>query len=354
MALWPIITMNKIMLQDAKIYVAGHRGLVGSALLRHLQTQGYTNICTRSHNELDLLNQVATLNFFEQEQPEYVFLAAARVGGIMANQDYPAQFLYENIAIQNHVIHAAWKNKVKRLLFLGSSCIYPKNALQPMSESCLLTGSLESTNRPYAIAKIAGIEMCWSYNRQYGTRYLSVMPTNLYGPGDNYHAHNSHVIPALIRKCHEAKLQGSPYVVIWGTGTPRREFLYSEDMAEACVHVMNLPNTIFDTLLGNDPQAATAFSPPTVNIGTGKDQSIAQLAALIKRVVGYSGELIFDDSKPDGALQKLLDVSRLHALGWHATTSLEIGLQRVYEDFIKHSAETAVLVVHNEAFKNDK
>lgn len=316
-----------------KIYIAGHRGLAGSALMRTLQARGHRNLLVRTHAELDLTDQAMVESFFAAERPDYVFLAAARVGGILANNRYPAEFIRDNTAIQTNVIHAAWKNGVKRLLFLGSSCIYPKHCPQPMREEYLLTGPLEPTNRPYAIAKIAGIEMCWSYNRQYGTRFLAVMPTNLYGPGDNYHPENSHVIPALIRKFHEAKVQHQPTVTVWGTGTPRREFLYSEDMAEACVFLMNLPDARFDPLLGSDEAASGAFMPPLVNIGVGEDLTIRELALMVREVVGYQGEIEFDTSKPDGTPRKLLDVTRLNALGWRARTLLSDGLRAAYADF---------------------
>lgn len=320
--------------KDAKIYVAGHRGLVGSALMRCLQAKGYTRLITRSHAELDLTEQSAVEAFFASERPDYVFLAAAKVGGILANHTYPAEFIRDNLAIQTNVIHAAWRHGVKRLLFLGSSCIYPKHCPQPMREEYLLTGPLEPTNRPYAIAKIAGIEMCWSYNRQYGTRFLAVMPTNLYGPGDNYHPENSHVIPALIRKFHEAKVNGEPTVTVWGTGTPRREFLYSDDMAEACVFLMTLPPEQFDALLGSDEAATGVFMPPLINIGVGEDLTIRELAERVKRVIGYAGEIEFDPSKPDGTPRKLLDVSRLQGLGWKARRSLEEGLAATYADYL--------------------
>ncbi len=319
--------------RDAKIYVAGHRGLVGSALMRNLHAKGYGHLLTRTHAELDLTDQAAVEAFFADERPEYVFLAAAKVGGILANNTYPAEFIRDNLAIQTHVIHAAWKTGVKRLLFLGSSCIYPKLCPQPMREEYLLTGPLEPTNRPYALAKIAGIEMCWSYNRQYGTKFLAVMPTNLYGPGDNYHPENSHVIPALIRKFHEAKVNGQPTVSVWGTGTPRREFLYSDDMADACVFLMNLPDDKFDTLLGSDEAATGLFMPPLVNIGVGEDLTIRELAERVRAVVGYQGEIVFDTTKPDGTPRKLLDVSRLNAMGWLASTSLQQGLTAAYADF---------------------
>lgn len=316
--------------KNAKIYVAGHRGLVGSALVRNLQAKGYSNLLLRTHAELDLTDQKAVEAFFSEHKPEYVFLAAAKVGGIHANNTYPAEFIRENLAIQTNVIHASYLNSVKRLLFLGSSCIYPKLAPQPLKEEYLLTGPLEETNRPYALAKIAGIEMCWSYNRQYGTRYLAVMPTNLYGPGDNYHPENSHVIPAMIRRFHEAKLNNSPTVPIWGTGTPRREFLFSDDMADACVHLMSLPQEQYQPLLAADCNDSL---PPVINIGVGEDISIAELARTVSRTTGYQGEIVFDDTKPDGTPRKLMDVQRLHSLGWRAGTSLEAGLAYSYDDF---------------------
>ena len=319
----------------AKIYVAGHRGLVGSALMNNLTTRGHSHLLTRTHAELDLIDQRVVDAFFQSEQPEYVFLAAAKVGGILANNEYPAEFIRDNLAIQTHVIHAAYKIGVKRLLFLGSSCIYPKHCPQPMKEAYLLTGPLEPTNRPYALAKIAGVEMCWSYNRQYGTRYLAVMPTNLYGPGDNYHPDNSHVIPALIRKFHEAKVNVSPTVTVWGTGTPRREFLYSEDMADACVHLMNLPDEQFQLLLGSDEAKTGIFMPPLVNIGVGHDLTIRELAEAVKQVTGYVGDIVFDTTKPDGTPRKLLDVSRLNGIGWKAGTTLTAGLRLAYADFLK-------------------
>lgn len=319
---------------DSKIYIAGHRGLVGSAIVRGLKALGYTNLITRTHAELDLTNQSATRDFFAREKPDYVFLAAAKVGGIHANNTYPADFIYQNLMIQANIIDAAWHNGVKRLLFLGSSCIYPKMAPQPMKEEHLLTGPLEPTNRPYALAKIAGIEQCWSYNRQHGTQYLAVMPTNLYGPGDNYDLNNSHVIPALIRKFHEAKQQGDKSVTVWGTGTPRREFLYSEDMADACLYLMNLPDDKFTTLLGSDEAATGIFMPPVVNIGCGEDLTIRALAETVSDVVGFQGELTFDTSKPDGTPRKLMDVSRLTAMGWKPKVALREGLARAYTDFL--------------------
>ena len=322
-----------------KIYIAGHRGLVGSALVKNLQQKGYTNLILRTHAELDLTDQQATETFFAKETPDYVLLAAAKVGGIHANNTYPAEFIRDNLAIQTNVIHAACTNKVKRLMFLGSSCIYPKLAPQPMKEECLLTGPLEPTNRPYALAKIAGIEMCWSYNRQYGTKYLAVMPTNLYGPGDNYHPDNSHVIPALIRKFHEAKEAKAPTVTVWGTGTPRREFLYSEDMADACVFLMNLPDEKYDGLLGSDESKTGRFEPPLVNIGVGEDVTILQLAETVGQVVGYEGEIVFDTTKPDGTMRKLMDVSKLARCGWAASTRLKQGLTTAYRQFCVQSGE---------------
>jgi len=317
--------------KNAKIYIAGHRGLVGSALMRNLRAGGYTNFLTRTHTELDLTSQAAVEAFFAAEKPDYVFLAAARVGGIHANNTYPAEFIRDNLAIQTNIIHAAYKNNVKRLLFLGSSCIYPKLAPQPMKEEHLLTGELEPTNRPYALAKIAGIEMCWAYNRQFGTRYLAVMPTNLYGPGDNYHPENSHVIPALIRRFHEARLANAPSVTVWGSGTPRREFLYSEDMADACVYLMNLPDDKFVPLLGQDRNDGL---PPLMNIGVGHDLSIHELAETVKDVVGYQGAIEFDPTKPDGTPRKLMDVGRLNTMGWKAQTGMREGLARAYQDYM--------------------
>ncbi|MBS3935583.1 MAG: GDP-L-fucose synthase [Sulfuritalea sp.] len=321
------------MTPDAKIYIAGHRGLVGSALMRKLRAKGYAKLLTRTHAELDLTRQAAVEAFFAQEKPDYVFLAAARVGGIHANNAYPAEFIRDNLAIQTNVIHAAWQNQVKRLLFLGSSCIYPKLAPQPMKEEYLLTGPLEATNRPYALAKIAGIEMCWSYNRQYGTQYLAVMPTNLYGPGDNYHPENSHVIPALIRKFHAAKQSNAPSVTVWGSGTPRREFLYSDDMADACVFLMNLPDEKYQTLLGSDEAKTGRFEPPLVNIGTGTDVTIKALAETIRNVVGYPGEILFDPTQPDGTPRKLLDVGRLNGLGWLPMTEMANGLSQACDAY---------------------
>jgi GDP-L-fucose synthase len=327
--------------RDTRIYVAGHRGLVGSAIVRRLQAGGHANLLLRTHAELDLTDEQATRAFFDAQRPEVVFLAAAKVGGIVANNRYPAEFIRDNLAIQTNVIHAAWRSGVKRLLFLGSSCIYPKLAPQPMQESCLLTGPLEPTNRPYALAKIAGIEMCWSYNRQYGTKYLAAMPTNLYGPGDNYHPTNSHVIPALIRKFHEAKLAGAPEVVVWGTGTPRREFLYSDDMADACAYLMALPDDRYDALLGSDETVSGRFEPPLVNVGVGHDVTIAELAQQVCQVVGYAGRIVYDSSQPDGTPRKLMDVALLQRAGWVARTPLLQGLHAAYADFLRDSQSTA-------------
>jgi GDP-L-fucose synthase len=326
--------------KDARIHVAGHRGLVGSAIVRRLQADGHKNLLLRTHAELDLTDEHATRAFFDAEKPEYVFLAAAKVGGIVANNTLPGAFIRDNLAIQNSVIHAAHLANVKRLLFLGSSCIYPKLAPQPMRERDLLTGPLEPTNRPYALAKIAGIEMCWSYNRQYGTQYLAAMPTNLYGPGDNYHPTLSHVIPALLRKFHEAKAAGRDVVEVWGTGTPRREFLFSDDMADACVFLMNLPDERFRALLGSDESVSGRFEPPLVNIGVGEDVTIAELAATVARVVGYEGRITYDASKPDGTPRKLMDVGLIGAAGWKASTPLERGLRVSYSDFM--ASQTAL------------
>jgi GDP-L-fucose synthase len=320
--------------KQAKIYIAGHRGLVGSALVRNLTAAGYSNLLLRTHAELDLCNQAATAAFFEAEKPDYVFLAAAKVGGIHANNEYPADFIRDNLAIQSNIIHAAYVNGVKRLLFLGSSCIYPKLAPQPMREEHLLTGPLEPTNRPYALAKIAGVEMCWSYNRQYGTKYLAAMPTNLYGPGDNYHPDNSHVIPALLRKFHDAKVAGAPTVTVWGSGSPRREFMYSEDMADACVYVMRLPDDKYTALLGSDETKSGKFEPPLINIGVGTDVTIKELAETIQAVVGYSGQIVFDANKPDGTPRKLMDVGRLHLTGWLHSTPLTQGLRFASQEFL--------------------
>lgn len=310
----------------AKLYVAGHRGMVGSAILRALQRRGVAEPLVRTHEELDLRSQAAVRALFEHERPDAVILAASRVGGIHANMTYPAEFLYDNVMIEANVIHEAWRAGVERLLFLGSSCIYPRLASQPMTEEALLTGLLEPTNEPYAIAKIAGIKLCESYNRQYGTDYRSVMPTNLYGPGDNYHPQNSHVIPGLIRRFHEAKEGGAAEVVIWGTGAPRREFLYVDDMAEASLHVLGLDKATYDR-----------HTRPTlshINVGTGSDITIAELAATVGKVVGFRGLIAYDTTKPDGTPRKLLDVSRIHALGWRPHVALEDGLALAYRDFL--------------------
>ena len=320
----------------AKIYIAGHRGLVGSALMRCLRAQGYTNIVTRTHAELDLTDRVTTEAFFAAEKPEYVFLAAAKVGGIHANNIYPGEFIFTNLAIQINVIHAAYLSGVERLLFLGSSCIYPRDCPQPIKEEYLLTGPLESTNRPYAIAKIAGIEQCWSYNRQYGTKFLAAMPTNLYGPGDNYDLANSHVIPALIRKFHEAKERGDKEVVIWGTGTPKREFLYSDDMADACIFLMNRSDEEFSQLLspaGSPSESVDTGLAPFINIGAGIDLTIRELAECLREIIGFGGAIVFDTSKPDGTPRKLLDITRMRALGWQESVSLQDGLKYAHKDF---------------------
>jgi GDP-L-fucose synthase len=308
----------------SRIYIAGHRGLVGSAIHRELLRQGYRNILTRSHQELDLLDEPGVDAFFAREMPDFVFLAAAKVGGILANNTYPADFIRNNLILQTNIIEASRHARVKRLLFLGSSCIYPKLCPQPIKEEYLLTGPLEPTNRPYAIAKIAGIEMCWSYNRQYGTRYLAAMPTNLYGPGDNFDLATSHVLPALIRKTAEAKAAGAKELVVWGSGTPRRELLYSGDLARACCFLMNLDETTFGSLLRED-------RPPLINIGTGKDITIRELAETVARLLEFDGSLVFDTTKPDGTPRKLLDVRLLHSLGWRHATGLEQGIRTTWE-----------------------
>ncbi len=311
----------------SSIYIAGHRGLVGSALLRKLQSQSYNNLITRTHAELDLTSQSAVEAFFTREQPEYVFLAAAKVGGIMANNIYPADFIHQNLVIQTNVIHQAWQSGVKRLLFLGSSCIYPRDCPQPMKEEYLLTGPLEATNSPYAVAKIAGIEMCSAYNRQYGTQYLAVMPTNLYGPGDNFDLENSHVLPALIRKMHEAKLARQATVTIWGTGKPRREFLHCNDLADACVYLMGLSDEAYCKALNPCLSDTETHALPLINIGCGKDITIQELAELIRDIVGFKGELVFDATKPDGTMRKLLDVSRMDELGWTQKIAIRAGIE---------------------------
>lgn len=308
-----------MMEKNAKIYVAGHRGMVGSAIVRALKNQGYTNIIIRTSKELDLRRQIDVEEFFAKEKPDYVFLAAAKVGGILANNEAPADFMYDNMILEMNVIHEAYKNKVKKLMFLGSSCIYPRMAPQPMKEDCLLTSALEKTNEAYALAKISGLKYCEYLNRQYSTDFISVMPTNLYGPNDNYHPEHSHVLPALIRRFHEAKENNLNEVVIWGTGTPLREFLYVDDLADACVYLMN-------TYSGNE----------TVNLGTGKELSIKELAELVKKVVGFKGNITFDTTKPDGTPRKLLDVSKLEKLGWKYKTELEDGIKLAYEDFLNN------------------
>ena len=305
---------------DDKIYVAGHRGMVGAALMGCLRAKGYQNILTRTHDQLDLTRQATVDDFFAQERPDYIFVAAAKVGGILANNTYRAEFIYSNMMIAANVIHAAYTQHAKKLLFLGSSCIYPKFAPQPIHEDALLTGTLEPTNEAYAVAKIAAIKMCASYNQQYGTNFLSVMPTNLYGPGDNYDAQNSHVLPALIRKIHQAKVEGAPAVTVWGSGSPRREFLYSEDLAQACVFLMENYSALDVGEL--------------VNIGTGEDITIADLAKTIASIVGYDGNFLFDTSKPDGTPRKVLDVSKLGRLGWRASMSLKDGIRRTYDDYL--------------------
>jgi GDP-L-fucose synthase len=316
--------MNK----DAKIYVAGHRGLAGSAIMRELQRQGYTNLVTRTHAELDLENAADTQQFFKQEQPELVFLAAAKVGGIHANNTYPVDFLMGNLLIEANICRAAHATKVSRLIFLGSSCIYPRDCPQPIKEEYLLTGPLEATNRPYALAKIAGIEMCWSYNRQYGTKWLAAMPTNLYGPGDNYDLSNSHVLPALIRKMHEAKISDAHEVVLWGSGKPKREFLYVEDLANALVYLATLDDERYSTLV--KPSRC-----PLINVGSGVDLSIRELAETVAEVVGYKGQFVQDTSKPDGTMRKVMDVSKIRALGWVANISLKEGTSLTYNAFIE-------------------
>jgi GDP-L-fucose synthase len=317
-----------ILTPDSSIYIAGHRGMVGSAIIRQLEQKGFTNILYKTHDELDLCDQGQVNAFFDNHQINYVVLAAAKVGGIHANNTYPAEFIYQNLMMEANIIHGAWLAGIDRLLFLGSSCIYPKMAKQPMSEDELLTGTLEPTNEPYAIAKIAGIKLCESYNRQYGTHYRSVMPTNLYGPNDNFHPENSHVIPALIRRIHEAKLNNLDEVVIWGTGNARREFLHVDDMASACLHVMGLSDAVYET--------HTAPMLSHINVGTGVDISIRELAETIQNVVGYKGQLVFDTSKPDGTPRKLLDVTRLKELGWNSKIKLEDGLADTYLWFMEH------------------
>lgn len=315
------------MTPDTRIFVAGHRGMVGSAIQRRLRADGHRQLITRTSGELDQRDGAAVDDMFARERPELVVLAAAKVGGILANNTYPADFIRHNLAIQCSVIDAALRHGVQRLLFLGSSCIYPRDCPQPIREDYLLTGPLEPTNRPYAVAKIAGIEQCWAINRQHGTRYLAVMPTNLYGPGDNYDPEKSHVLPALIRKCHEARRSGADHVTVWGSGQPRREFLYSEDLADACVHLLGLDESTLAPMFNEE-------HPPLINIGCGEDLSIAELAATVARVVGYEGEIRQDADKPDGTPRKLMDVSRLAGLGWRASITLEDGIALAYEDFL--------------------
>ena len=305
--------------KNASVYIAGHSGLVGSAIVRLLKAKGYTNLVCRPSSQLDLRDNAAVCDFFEKEKPEYIFMAAAKVGGILANNTYPADFIYDNLAIQNNIIHQSYLHGVKKLLFLGSSCIYPKNAAQPIKEEYLLTGFLEPTNDAYAIAKIAGIKMCQSYHKQHGCNFISVMPTNLFGPGDHYNLQHSHVLPALIRKFHEAKLRGDDAVTIWGTGTPRREFLHVDDAAAACFFLMEHYN-----------------EPEIVNVGSGKDDSIEQMARIIQKITGYEGDLVFDTSKPDGTMRKMLDVTRINSLGWRPGIGLEEGIRNTYKDFVEH------------------
>jgi len=312
------MSTSLLMEKNQKIYIAGHNGMVGSAIRRNLEAKGYNNLLLHSSLELDLRNQQGVNSFFEKQRPEFVFLAAAKVGGIIANNTYRADFLYDNLLIESNIIHAAWKNGVKKLLFLGSSCIYPKLAPQPLKEEYLLTGLLEETNEPYAIAKIAGIKLCEAYRDQYDADFISVMPTNMYGKGDNYHPNNSHVLPGLIRRFHEAKKNNADEVVVWGSGTPKREFLYADDLADACLFLMQQYS-----------------KRELLNIGTGIDLSIAELAELIKKTTGYKGKIVFDKSKPDGTPRKLMDVSRLHALGWHHSVSLEDGIKLAYKDFLQ-------------------
>lgn len=314
------------MKKDNKIFIAGPKGLVGSAIIRHLEKKGYTNLLVPSHSELELLDSRSVSSYFQKNKPDYVFLAAAKVGGILANNTYPADFIYQNLVIQNNIIHQSYVHKIKKLLFLGSSCIYPKLCSQPMKEESLLTGPLEPTNSPYAVAKIAGIEMCWSYNRQYGTKFIPVMPTNLYGPNDNFDLETSHVLPALIRKFHEAKQNNAESVVVWGTGAPKREFLYVDDLADACLFMIQ-----------KQFSGQTYKNKPLFNIGSGKDISIKELAELIKDITGFKGKIIFDTSKPDGTPQKLLDVSKIHGLNWMAQTTLKEGITKTYDFFQKNT-----------------
>lgn len=318
--------------KNTKIYIAGHRGLAGSAIVRELQRQGYRNLVLRTHAELDLEDAAATRAFFEQEKPELVFLAAAKVGGIHANNSYPVDFLMSNLLIETNICRAAQATNAKRLIFLGSSCIYPRDCPQPIKEAYLLTGALEATNRPYALAKIAGIEMCWAYNRQYGTKWLAAMPTNLYGPGDNYDLNNSHVLPALIRKMHEAKVSGASEVVLWGSGTPKREFLYVDDLASALVFLAMLDDARYDALV--DPAHC-----PLINVGSGEDLTIRGLAETVAEVVGYQGKFVQDTSKPDGTMRKIMDVSRIKALGWMPKVDLHAGIALAHDDYLNRSKQ---------------
>ena len=330
------ITMSNYIQKDAKIFVAGHRGLAGSAIVRKLRSLGYENLLLRTRQEVDLLDSNAVSGFFAEQRPEFVFLAAAKVGGILANRDFPADFIAQNLRIQSNVIESAYQAQVKRLLFLGSSCIYPKLARQPMGEDQLLTGPLEFTNRSYAVAKIAGIELCWAFNRQHGTGYLAAMPTNLYGPGDSYDLESSHVLPALIRKIHEAKQQGERKVTVWGTGKPLREFLFSDDMADACVFLLNLPEEEFRKLVG-EPEVA-----PLVNVGSSSELTIGELAKKVCAVLGFEGEIVFDTAKPDGTPRKLMDSSKLFGYGWRPRISLEEGIRIAYAEFSGRTANSSV------------
>jgi GDP-L-fucose synthase len=323
-----------VLTKRARIFVAGHRGLVGSAILRRLQSDGFADLVVRTHAELDLANQSAVESFFSEIQPKFVFLCAAKVGGIGANVSSPAEFIQQNVAIQTNVIHESWKTGVQRLLFMGSNCIYPRDCPQPIREEYLLSGPLEWTNRPYAIAKIAGIEMCWAYNRQYGTHYLAAMPTNLYGPGDNFDLETSHVAAAVVRRLHEAKQANQPSVTLWGTGKPRREFLYSDDLADAVLYLIQLPSERYEQLVESET------SPPIINIGCGEDMSIREFAEIVKEVSGYRGEVIWDSRRPDGTPRKLLDISRLTALGWRPRVGLREGLVRFYQQYLNDLAGT--------------
>ena len=323
------------MRRNARIFVAGHRGLVGSAVLRRLRAEGFNSIIIRTREELDLTDQAQVRYFFSAESPEYVLFCAARVGGILANVTYPGEFIWQNVAMQNNVIHESWKSNVSRLLFLGSNCLYPRECPQPIKEEYFLSGPLEWTNRPYAVAKIAGIEMCWGYNRQYGTSYITLMPVNLYGPGDNFDLETSHVLPAMVRKVHEAKVSRAPAVTFWGTGGPRREFMHSDDVADAALHVMRLPEPIFNQIIKDERK------PPILNLGPGNDATLRETADLVMKVIGYNGAAQWDSTKPDGTMRKQLDISRMRDLGWEAKIPLEEGLGRFYGDFL-HVMDGAV------------